>query len=54
MSEDSYLSLQQLIETIRYYNHLLTEYERRLTRIEVIVYLLLVMNGLSILLSIFH
>jgi hypothetical protein len=54
MSEDSYLTLKELIETIRYYNDRLHDYERRLTRIEVIVYLLLVMNGLSILLSILH
>jgi len=51
MSGDSYLTLKELIETIERYNGLLMNYERRLTRLETLVYILLVMNGLSILLS---
>ena len=54
MSEDSYLTLKELIDSIRHYNGLLMNYEKRLTRLETLVYILLAMNGLSILLSLFH
>ena len=51
MSEDSYLTLKELINAIERYNGLLMDYEKRLTRLETLVYVLLAMNGLSILLS---
>jgi len=54
MRDDNIEVMQELIESIRYYNGLLKDYERRLTRLETLVYVLLAMNGLSILLSLIH
>jgi len=54
MSEDSYLTLKELIDSIKHYNGLLMNYEKRLTKLETLVYVLLAMNGLNILLFIFH
>jgi hypothetical protein len=54
MRKDDPETLKELIESIRYYNGLLKDYERRLTRLETLVYVLLAMNGLSILLTLIH
>jgi hypothetical protein len=54
MRDDDLEVMQELIQTIRHYNGLLQDYERRLTRLETLVYVLLAMNGLSIFLTLIH